>query len=245
MTSERPPDEPLNRSPRTGVPSQRVRGIANIGIFIAGCSPLLLAPLIGILSYSHEPRLAHFADFLTLLIFLGTLTPLLLLPFLLVAAIIDRGHQFAATCCFASLLFVILSIVMYPVMRNGPYGNRHLALRRIADNGLPIIVAIEQFERDNDAQSPQSLHDLIPDYLTSVPDTGVVRYNEYIYHQNQAPPGSSHPTSRWLICVPTFDFGHRDSLFYLPDQNYDEIPNRTSYDLISTTTGQDWGYYNE
>ena len=57
---------------------------------------------------------------------------------------------------------------------------RHAAFERAAETGNGVVAAIERFKHDN-GDYPDDLGELVPKYLTQVPGTGLMGYQDYYY----------------------------------------------------------------
>jgi hypothetical protein len=239
MTTESPRDN--ENFPKR----RRAISISLIFALLLGCSPLVLGPLIGIWSYSPIPAVSQRATVLSTIILLGCLSPMFFQIITLSAAIGNQGHRMVILGNIACFLFLICSLLMFRTMRLGPFGERDIAITRIANSSLPLIHAIERFEIDHKGEPPSTLEELMPTYLDAIPSTGVARYNDYRYAVDSDPQSAPGPVSRWLLRVTTMEFGAWDSMYYLPDQNYAEAQSKHSLDSIPMSDGRNWVYFNE
>lgn len=111
-------------------------------------------------------------------------------------------------------------VVFYFAMREA-IKIRKDAFHALAERSMLLVEAIEEYEKANN-RPPPNLSALVPDYLPSVPSTGMGAYPLYRYvtGQGDAPPGNT-----WSLEVFTpsglFDF---DRFLYYPNQNYESHP---------------------
>ena len=83
-----------------------------------------------------------------------------------------------------------------------------------------LVRAIHQYE-NNTGQPPPDLADLVPDYLPSVPRTGLPAYPDYEYSTGHAP--DRWDGNPWVLYVLTSSGGiNFDQFLYFPLQNYPE-----------------------
>lgn len=84
-----------------------------------------------------------------------------------------------------------------------------------SDTASTLVTAIHRFQDDR-SNPPGSLTDLIPQFLSAVPSTGMVGYPEFKYRTDTTDNGNP-----WRLEVqcggPGINF---DILLYLPNQNY-------------------------
>lgn len=89
----------------------------------------------------------------------------------------------------------------------------------------PLIQAIRWYDGAT-GRPPDSLRDLVSDYLPEVPGTGILAYPTYQYESGvQHALGGRNP---WQLRVSTpIGFMNMDRFVYLPKQNYSEIRFRS------------------
>lgn len=239
MTTESPRDDEIFPKRRRAI------SISLIFALLLGCSPLVLGGLVGIWSYSPDEATSDLASYLSYLMCFGCFSPIFFQLATETSKSGDRSYEWVSLGRLASLIFLVCTLLMYRTMRFGPNNERHQAMVHIANNSQPLIAAIEQFAHDHDGKPPQTLNQLVPDYLVAVPTTGVARYDKYQYQVNSAPMGTPGPVSRYVLQVYTIEFGKWDSMTYLPDQNYDQMKPASAFDSIPMTGGRKWVYFNE
>ncbi|MCA9018311.1 MAG: hypothetical protein KDA77_23520, partial [Planctomycetaceae bacterium] len=103
----------------------------------------------------------------------------------------------------------------------------------------PLIAAIKDFEREHGAP-PERLDDLVPDYLSAVPDTGMRACSEYQYVTGQL-ARNEFEGNPWALQVipPVFGVGF-DLVLYFPKQNYPKRGYGGSLERVG-----EWAYVHE
>lgn len=83
----------------------------------------------------------------------------------------------ALRCAAICILFTIgfFSVVLWNSAR------RTAAFTRAATNGTPIVTALRTYRTQHGAY-PASLKQLVPDYVSAIPWTGLIGYPEFTYH---------------------------------------------------------------
>ena len=105
--------------------------------------------------------------------FLAAIIAFLVLPLLL---FVQSLRKFALTWWFRCLCFFAFSLLGITL------GNkiRSSAFHDLAERSTPLVSAIERYIHDRGVP-PESLNQLIPDYLSEIPNTGMMAYPEYQY----------------------------------------------------------------
>jgi hypothetical protein len=98
---------------------------------------------------------------------------------------------------------------------------RMWGFERFAERATPIVDAIERYSKEK-GQPPPSLEELVPDYLPSIPATGVGSAREFRYIAGEQAEGQ-YGGNPWVLelAVGT-GFLNWDILIYYPLQNYPE-----------------------
>ena len=142
----------------------------------------------------------------------------LALPVLVVAIFFKRTR-------FLALFLLLLAIVHFPCIMFGIVLGlplRDAGMKSFVQRARPLVAAIHQYERDH-ASPPTSLDDLVPDYLPSVPTTGMGAYPEfrYVFGTKAEEQYDGNP---WVLWVATNSGGiNFDMIMYFPNQNYPEL----------------------
>lgn len=106
----------------------------------------------------------------------------------------------------------------------------------LAQRSRPLVSAIRDFE-NKFARPPDSLEQLVPEFLTSVPDTGIAAYPKYEY---MTPDDDSYEGNRWILMVNTLSGSGWDVFLYFPKQNYPSAGYGGTIERI-----EDWAYVHE
>ena len=98
---------------------------------------------------------------------------------------------------------------------------RMLGFERFAERAQPVVDAIESYARQN-GQPPASLAELFPDYLASVPSTGVGSAPEFRYISGEQAK-RDYDGNPWVLQLDVSTGAlNWDILVYYPLQNYPE-----------------------
>ncbi|MFN7140928.1 MAG: hypothetical protein ACK4UN_16470 [Limisphaerales bacterium] len=156
-------------------------------------------------------------------------------PILLAALVglaFPRVSSHAAILAFCSAAYVIAFVA---ALRLGE-SIRMSAFHRLAERSQPLVAAIHEFEQKY-GHPPESLQSLVPEFLPSVPSTGMAAYPEYRYTAS----ATNYHGNPWVITVFTPSGGiNFDQFMYFPLTNY---PQR-GYGGWLERVG-DWAYVHE
>lgn len=109
----------------------------------------------------------------------------------------------------------------------------------MAERSQPLIQAIKQFEQDQGVP-PKELVELVPDYLSAVPDTGIRACPEYRYYSGDI-ARKQYAGNPWVLWFPAPVFGVGfDEMLYFPKQNYPKRGYGGSLERVA-----DWAYVHE
>jgi hypothetical protein len=113
---------------------------------------------------------------------------------------------------------------------------RRDAFHQLATRSRPLIVAIRDFEQ-RQGHPPASLDALVPEFIPSVPMTGMGAYPRYLYRL-----GSTNDLGNpWVLAVSTPPGGiNFDQFLYLPLTNYPKHAFGGWWEPI-----EDWAYVHE
>ena len=141
-----------------------------------------------------------------------------------------------------ALLVLVLSLVYIPLCIAGIYFGREVRMARMADfaeRSQPLIEAIQKYER-NQGAPPATLDDLIPDYLSEIPHTGMMAYPEYEYYSGKKSL-ERYDGNPWVVTVDTPSGGPNwDEMLYFPKQNYPKAGYGGDLERVG-----DWAYVHE
>ncbi|WP_298862428.1 hypothetical protein [uncultured Gimesia sp.] len=163
------------------------------------------------------------------------LAAVLSLPVLLVRVCFKRYRTRA-------LPWLLLALFYLPCYVVGSYLEDQVWVsgwEAFTERSLPLTQAIKAYERDHSAP-PKRLDDLVPDYLSVVPDTGIRACPEFHYHSD-SPTRNEYDGNPWAISVwtPCIGVGF-DQMLYFPKQNY---PKRGYGGWLEPV--KDWAYVHE
>lgn len=212
-----------------------------------GLITLITVGINSFLPLSQWYAVSSFSDQKTALVGL-TLTqllylPIFLSPFLFLGSLIGlifkrtRNNSTLTTTVVALALF-ITGIISINISSN----IRHNAFVKLANNSIELIEAIKTYEDQQDA-APESLNELVPNFISSVPHTGIGAYPEYLY--TKCTTAEEIKTvcldNPWKLTVHTSPGGiNFDRFVYHPNQNYPEKAYGGTLQRI-----EDWAYVHE
>jgi hypothetical protein len=146
---------------------------------------------------------------LTLVLILITI---MAIPLSMALLFLGRGaatQYLAASIC--ALITVVLGIRIEIQLRMA-------AFQKLADRSKQLVAAIQDYEAQR-GELPQRLDDLVPDFLPSVPSTGMGSYPNYNYFVEAE--ASEYGNNRSVLEVFTPKPGiNFDRFLYYPDQDY-------------------------
>ncbi|WP_339736303.1 hypothetical protein [uncultured Gimesia sp.] len=166
--------------------------------------------------------------------------------FALLAAVVAIPASLVALCFKRTrrdaLLLLILSLAYLPLAATGiAWGQkvRMTQMAEFAERSRPLIDAVERYAEDQGGP-PETLEQLVPDYLPAVPGTGMMAYPEYVYYfGDQA--RERFVDNPWGLLVNTPSGGPNwDQMLYFPKQNYPEQGYGGSLERVG-----EWAYVHE
>jgi hypothetical protein len=141
-----------------------------------------------------------------------------------------RRHSAALAVC--SVAYLIAFIISFRVADSV----RMSAFHQLAERNKPLVTAVRSFERKH-GHPPESLRALVPEFLPSVPSTGMGAYPEY----NYSTASTNYEGNPWVLTVFTPQEGiNFDQFMYFPLTNYP----KTGYGGWLEKVG-DWAYVHE
>ena len=150
----------------------------------------------------------------------------------LVGLAIRRVRRYSAVLVLCSVAYLgafVLSVRIGESVRIS-------AFHRLAERSRPLVAAVRAFEQKY-GRPPESLQALVPDFISSVPSTGMGAYPEYRY----STPATNHDGNPWVITIFTPSGGiNFDQFMYFPLTNYP----KTGYGGWLERVG-DWAYVHE
>ena len=141
-----------------------------------------------------------------------------------------RHHSACFALCSAVYLTAFfISLRVGETVRMG-------AFHRLADRSKPLVAAIRAFEQQR-GHPPKSLETLVPEFISSVPSTGMGAYPEYRYITDS----TNYDGNPWVLMVLTpsgvINF---DEFMYFPLTNYPKSGYGGSLERVG-----DWAYVHE
>jgi hypothetical protein len=133
-------------------------------------------------------------------------------PVGLIALIIKRNRPFLILTLFMLLMTISCTIGLRAGWKIR-YNNFNLLTMRFK----PLIDAIERFHEEKD-RYPETLGELTPAYIESLPSTGMIGYGNYDYHLS----GRESPYKNYEISLSCGNFFASDLFIYWHDDDYPE-----------------------
>lgn len=150
----------------------------------------------------------------------------------LLGLIFRRFRRNAAVVALCLASFVLAFIVSLQIGNNV----RMSAFHRLAERSKPLIVAIQAFEQRH-GHPPESLQALVPEFIVSVPSTGMKAYPNYEY----STVSTNYYDNPWALVVFTPSGAiNFDQFMYFPRTNYPEADYGGSLERVG-----DWAYVHE
>lgn len=113
---------------------------------------------------------------------------------------------------------------------------RHQGFANVAQRSQSVVSAIHRFEA-RFGRPPDNLEQLVPEFLTNVPDTGIAAYPKYEY---LTPADALYEGNRWILKVNAISGSGWDVFLYFPLQNYPSAGYGGTIERI-----EDWAYVHE
>lgn len=175
-------------------------------------------------------------EYLWLSIFLSPplLAALALIPISLIGLIFKKMRSISSivflTCIAYLIGMFVCGSIAGRVRTNG--------FRKLAERSSPLVQAIKDYQTTVE-HPPESLESLVPNFIDSVPGTGMAAYPDYEYISGEEAEGWDN--NPWVLYVKTPSGGiNWDMFIYLPKQNYPKRGYGGSLERI-----QDWAYVHE
>lgn len=209
---------------------------ASTRIWFVG-APVLCAliPLVCVPAAEWMAVAPHGTEAVLWLMLIFVFPALAAVPAVLVALVglafrrVRRCSAILGLCSVAYLVAFVFSVRLGESVRMS-------AFHRLAERSTPLVAAIHAFEQKH-GRPPESLQALVPEFIPSVPSTGMGAYPEYRY----STPATNHDGNPWVITVFTPSGGiNFDQFMYFPLTNYP----KTGYGGWLERVG-DWAYVHE
>ena len=115
---------------------------------------------------------------------------------------------------------------------------RMRAFERLAERSAPLVQAIRAYEQKN-GRPPDTLQNLVPEFISSVPSTRMGAYPEYRFITGER--ATNYNGNPWMLYVYTPGGGiNFDQFMYFPLQNY---PTQGYGGVLERI--RDWAYLHE
>lgn len=197
---------------------------AALYLFVYLLIGIILGLLIGGLNwfaswFEVHPHGSNFPLFIATFLFITFPLVILVGPVLLIVGLVKR--KWLAIFSGACFLLPVLVLQVAGLRLGEQYHER--AFYQLAQRSQPLIQAIQQYEQTH-GQPPQQLSQLVPNFISTIPRTGLGAYPDYEYVSQPVTPGNfAYPRdvtgNDWLLYINTgsLDF---DIFIYLPNQQY-------------------------
>lgn len=144
----------------------------------------------------------------------------------------SRFRRYSAALALCSVVYLVAFILSVRIGESV----RRSAFHRLAERSKPLVAAVHAFEQKH-GRPPESLQALVPEFIPSVPSTGMDAYPEYRY----LTPATNHDGNPWIISVFTPSGGiNFDQFMYFPLTNYPKIGYGGWLERVG-----DWAYVHE
>ncbi len=152
----------------------------------------------------------------------------------LIMSIFRQGRKFGFDLSSGCVFYVIIAVFCFRLA--GKY--RMAAFSKLADRSSVLVQAIYKYDEDQ-GKPPQTLQQLVPDYLPQIPSTSMGAYPEYEYLV--ADDANFYQGNPWVLVVHTpLGMLNYDMFMYFPKQHYPEQIYGGNVEKI-----KDWAYVHE
>ena len=183
--------------------------------FIGAPSLCALIPLVCVPAAEWMAVAPRGSDAFLWLILLFVLPALAAVPVILGALVgfaFRRVRRYSGVLALCSVVYLVAFILSVRIGESV----RMSAFHRLAERSKPLVAAVHAFEQKH-GRPPESLQALVPEFILSIPATGMGAYPEYRY----LTPASNHDGNPWVISIFTPSGGiNFDQFLYLPLTNY-------------------------
>lgn len=140
-------------------------------------------------------------------------------------------------CILLCLSCVVYIATAFPCFRVANSVRMH-GFGKLAERSAPLVKSIYDYEAKY-GNAPENLEALVPEFIPSVPNTGMAAYPDYYYMVGErARKWDGNP---WILYVETPSGGiNFDKFMYFPNQNYPKRGYGGSLERI-----EDWAYVHE
>ncbi len=197
-----------------------------------GALPAVVLPLLHTLAVAPWGSLAFL--WLAGLVLLPCLFAVPMMVVLPCYCLVGRHRAEAARWWAAAIVYVVATWGGIEVGMDV----RMAAFREVARLGAPLVRAIRAYEARHGAPPPD-LEALMPEYLPTIPTTGMRAYPRFEYHVGTT-ASHRYGSNPWVLVVFAPVGPNADELLYFPRQNYTESPYAAGVEPMG-----DWAYHHE
>lgn len=206
---QKPPSNRWRKTLFSGVISGLGAGVV-LGVIFFITQTIHVAPVrLPSIAYDIAYPVSWFVLFGTPLVILGT-------AFGVLATIWFREVR---TVAVALAVFVVLFTPTMFLAFRAAFAAWDYAFVALAERSKPLTTAIEKFETEK-GRPPQTLRELVPEYIAEIPWTGLGSSPTYDY---RTPPSGDFLMGTWYLGVDVSDFGLMDwdTFVYDPEHHYE------------------------
>ena len=189
-----------------------------------------------VLSYylSVAPIGTDFFLFISTFAVLPLLVAFLIAPISLILLFWRRYRVTALTVFLGCVIYLVVGIAGIRLSNE----IRHNGFVNLAHRSRPLISAIQQFEAKY-GKPPERIEQLVPEFLSAVPNTGIGAYPNYEYITVK--DAKTYEGNPWVLRVATSTGAlNWDSFLYFPKQNYPQVGYGGVLERV-----EDWAYVYE
>jgi hypothetical protein len=163
--------------------------------------------------YAVAPRGSDALKILLVFVVFPFLLSVAVIPIALFCCILPRLRRTAFQVLLSCLIFAVILLTSIRIGGRVRINGFHALARR----SVPLVEAIKAYEQAN-GHPPETLAALVPEFLPSIPQTGMAAYPEYRYHVGAEGLYEGNP---WILEVSTpSGILNFDRFLYYPMQNY-------------------------
>ena len=132
--------------------------------------------------------------------------------------IFEKTRDVSKLLILSGFIYVVSGIALVRV----GYTIREQAFFDLAKRAQPLVSAIKQYENGH-TKPPPDLEALVPEYMSSIPDTGMGAYPAFGYSAVDEENKKYWYGNSWVLYVDApLGFLNRDQFLYFPKENYPE-----------------------
>jgi hypothetical protein len=154
-----------------------------------------------------------------------------------------KRRSTAAAPLFVMMGLACLSVAAVPASWRISWLARRASVRNLAEHAVPLVGAVAHFAQEND-HPPRSLEELVPHYLSAIPNTGLRGCPHFAYEALDGEDAGSgrFSTGGWELRVPCPQgMLNWDTFLFRPSRAYPERAHGGSVEEIAAG----WAYVHE